>query len=443
MNPLIKIPRSLLGTAMSDLERPHPFAWERLGFLSCHQIASPLRPILLCHDYHPIPDDQYLEDYRCGARIGEAAIQAAMQRVLESGSSQIWIHTHGRRRSTAPSTTDCREGPNLVRCLSNVNRNLHHGWAVISDSEISGQICNPDGGLVNLHDLTVVGWPMTISRHHGSRNSRSHRLMEVHQSRQSFLGPDAPRVIEYAKLGIIGLGGGGSHINQQLAHIGFKHVVLADADRMERTNLNRLVGATLDDVRKSNLKTRIAERVFRSIRPDAVLDSTPGRWEDKLAALGDCDLIFGCLDGFASRRDLERFCRSRMIPLLDIGMKVQQSPGKAPQIFGQVVVSMPGSHCLRCMNVVTEENLAQEAGDYGAGQQPQVVWSNGILASAAVGFAMQLLTGWSRREAPPCRLDMNGFGQTLTPSNLVNALQDIPCCHYGSNDLGDPRLIRL
>src|SRR5437879_6710362 len=68
-------------------------------------------------------------------------------------------------------------------------------------------------------------------------------------NRQSFLGPSAQDIFSRAKVGIVGLGGGGSHINQQLAHIGFRGVVLCDDDRVEWTNLNRLVGATLRNAR--------------------------------------------------------------------------------------------------------------------------------------------------------------------------------------------------
>jgi ThiF family len=49
-------------------------------------------------------------------------------------------------------------------------------------------------------------------------------------------------------VGLAGLGGGGSHIVQQLAHIGFQRFVVYDGDVVEESNLNRLVGATSIDV---------------------------------------------------------------------------------------------------------------------------------------------------------------------------------------------------
>lgn len=45
-------------------------------------------------------------------------------------------------------------------------------------------------------------------------------------SRQSFLGKHAETLIRTCVVGVVGLGGGGSHITQQLVHIGFLHYVL-------------------------------------------------------------------------------------------------------------------------------------------------------------------------------------------------------------------------
>ena len=63
-------------------------------------------------------------------------------------------------------------------------------------------------------------------------------------SRQSFLGPEAEQILADARVTIAGLGGGGSHIVQQLAHLGVGHFRLIDPQEIDASNLNRLVGAT-------------------------------------------------------------------------------------------------------------------------------------------------------------------------------------------------------
>ena len=114
-------------------------------------------------------------------------------------------------------------------------------------------------------------------------------------------------------------------------------------------------------------------------------------------ALASCDIVFGCVDGFAERRELEIACRRHLIPLIDIGMDVHIVGKEPPRMGGQVILSMPGSRCMKCLGFLSDASLAREAALYGdAGPRPQVVWPNGVLASTAVGVAVDLLTNWTR-----------------------------------------------
>jgi hypothetical protein len=119
-------------------------------------------------------------------------------------------------------------------------------------------------------------------------------------------------------------------------------------------------------------------------------------------------------------------------------MDVHESNGEF-SISGQVMLSMPGKPCMRCMGLVTDDGLAKEAARYGAaGGKPQVVWPNGTLASVAVGFFMKLVTPWETQKATPLLLEYDGDLQTVTPSNKL-AFLPAHCKHFVSLDeLGDP-----
>ena len=62
--------------------------------------------------------------------------------------------------------------------------------------------------------------------------------------RQSFLRADSEIVLSRSGAALVGLGGGGSQVAQQLAHIGLGNFLLIDPDIVEDTNLTRLAGAT-------------------------------------------------------------------------------------------------------------------------------------------------------------------------------------------------------
>jgi molybdopterin/thiamine biosynthesis adenylyltransferase len=445
MTPLVKITRPLLLRALEDLERPHSFAGERLGFFSFRQALHEERPLLLCYDYHPIPDGDYIPDTKCGGRIGVAAIRAAMGRSFREMAGQLWVHTHGRCGHPRPSSTDLKEGPNILRSLANAQPATLQAWGILSEDGIYGQIQTLDSQVCEFSDLTVVGWPMVIPSRSPlvaeagwlTRAFRRPKASTRH-ARQGFLGPHAQQIVESAKIGIVGLGGGGSHINQQLAHIGFQRFVLCDEDRVERSNLNRLVGATLQDAKRRRYKVEVARKLIRKLQRTAVIDDRPLRWEEKRSSLRECDLIFGSIDSFTGRRDLEAFCRAHMIPFVDIGMKVLHPENPPAEICGQAIVSMPGEPCMHCMQFLTAENMAAEAQDYNAGPQAQVVWPNGILASTAVGYGMALLTGWSGVANPGRRLDYRGSQMCVSPSNLAAALGTGPCRHFPLPQCGDP-----
>jgi hypothetical protein len=152
-----------------------------------------------------------------------------------------------------------------------------------------------------------------------------------------------------------------------------------------------------------------------------------------------CDIVFGCVDGFAERRELEICCRRYMIPLVDVGMDVHMADDEATRMGGQVILSMPGSPCMTCLGFLNEANLAHEAQRYGdAGARPQVVWPNGVLASTAVGIAVDLLTDWTLKLRGPVYLSYNGNDGTVTCHPRLTYFQGGDCPHFPQDQVGDP-----
>lgn len=256
--------------------------------------------------------------------------------------------------------------------------------------------------------------------------------------RQSFLGSRSVIIIAEAQVAVIGLCGGGSHVAQQLAHIGFRRLHLVDHDRAEDTNLNRMVGLTSADAIAEELKTDVISRNVRAVNPEATPKAHHCQWQERQQILKECVAIFGCVDSYAQREQLERFCRRYNIIYIDVGMDVFGAAGKH-FISGQAILSLPKHACMRCMGFLTEEALAKEAAAYGtAGGKPQVVWPNGTLASAAVGMLMACLTPWNESLLSPLYLEYDGNRSTLTPSRRLQYINEEHCRHYtGAETLGD------
>jgi molybdopterin-synthase adenylyltransferase len=262
--------------------------------------------------------------------------------------------------------------------------------------------------------------------------------MNDRYERQSFLGPNAQEKIARVRVGVIGVGGGGSHIVQQLSHIGFQDFTLFDDDAIEGKNLNRLVGGTNRDVQGGRLKTTIARRLIRGLQSDARVFAYSTKWQQNLPAFRRCDLIFSCVDTFGARRDLEAYARRFLIPLVDIGIDVHAQEGGPPSLAGQIILSMPGAACMRCIGFLSEENLRSEAQNYGAaGGRPQVVWPNGVVASTAIGMAVDLITDWSKSLRKPVYLSYDGNRGLVFENNRM-LVAPTECTHYPLSEVGAP-----
>jgi hypothetical protein len=253
---------------------------------------------------------------------------------------------------------------------------------------------------------------------------------------QSFLGPDSDAILAGIEAGIVGLGGGGSHVAQQLAHVGVGKFVAVDDDVIEEKNLNRLVGGTDVDVKAKRAKTEIAERVIKGVNPKAKVEPCRMKWQAAIPALRRCDVIFGCVDSYRERDELERFARRFLIPYIDLGMDVHKI-ADGFSIGGQTVLSSPGGPCLWCLGILTEERIKREAEQYGqAGLRPQVVWANGVLASLAVGLFVQLVCPWhgAPQASACCEFDGN---RHRVETNRLDHLGAVRCRHFDVGDVGD------
>jgi hypothetical protein len=217
------------------------------------------------------------------------------------------------------------------------------------------------------------------------------------------------------------LGGGGSQVIQQLAHVGFQRYIIYDKDIVEESNLNRLVGAKSVDVFAETPKLHIAKLMIYGLQSNASVRGYACRWQDHPEPLRECDIVFGCVDTYKGRQELEVACRRYLMHYIDIGMDVHGT--ERPVIGGQVILSSPGNLCMRCMGFLTDKNLAEEAARYGnAGTHPQVVWPNGVLASTAVGFAVDIVTNWTKRSLPYAYYIYDGNLATVTESYTLRNL---------------------
>jgi len=168
-----KIPEGLLGRVCEDLNRPHPFAAERVGFLSCR--VGALKPsgwVVLAHDFHPVADSDYLRDHSVGAMMGPAAIRKALQVALSSEVGMFHVHIHGHRGKPWFSGVDLHETAKFVPDFWHVRPHLVHGAIVLSLDSAAGLCWHPQSPKpVVFSRFSVVGAPMRAWRGENEREA--------------------------------------------------------------------------------------------------------------------------------------------------------------------------------------------------------------------------------------------------------------------------------
>ena len=157
------------------------------------------------------------------------------------------------------------------------------------------------------------------------------------------LGPDGQRALSAGRVLIVGAGGLGSWTAELLARAGVGFLRLADADRVDLTNLHRQAMYDESDAAAGTAKVRAAAEHLRRINRTVRVELIERRLErDNAESLSaDVDVIVDGTDNFATR-----------FLLNDVAIKLRR-----PWVFGGVVGTqgqtmtiVPGrTRCLRCV----------------------------------------------------------------------------------------------
>lgn len=224
----------------------------------------------------------------------------------------------------------------------------------------------------------------------------------------ALFGADGQRKIAETKVVIVGLGGLGSHLAQQLAYLGVLDYGLVDYDIVTKSSLNRLIGAVEADVAAHAPKVMVAKRLIETIQPTADVRVVEGKVNDKGTAelVARADVILGCLDRDLPRLQLTELCTRHAKPYFDLASDTGGASGDA--WYGGRVVFCDGTRCLSCLDLLDQDQIArdsmspeQRAADaqiYGIDRDalentgPAVVSINGVVASLAMTEFMVLVT---------------------------------------------------
>ncbi|WP_457663216.1 ThiF family adenylyltransferase [Sinorhizobium medicae] len=368
------------------------------------------------------------------------------------------IHNHGGRGSVGFSQDDFNSHERGYPALLDISAGNAVGALVFAEGAIAGDIWLPGGRRVALERAEIVGRRRQILR--PSPIHAAAKALPVYDRQTRIFGDAGQLVLSGTKVAIVGLGGVGSLVAEYLARLGVGAFVLIDPDRLDPTNLPRVVGARRGDVwwclsnpaapawlsrralRFATRKVDIAKRVIRQANPTARIQAIDRNVLNpaSASALLDCDYIFLAADEMRARLLVNAIVHQYLIPGVQIGSKVSVgNEGDLTDVFSVVRPLRPGMNCLWCNQLINPGKLADEAKTHGERKRqryvddedvgaPSVITLNGVGAAHACNDFLFFMMGLSGGSTDYARYDSRSRSLTFS---TPRADADCPECGCG------------
>jgi hypothetical protein len=335
------------------------------------------------------------------------AMVPVIEQAMNEGLGIVIFHAHSHQGPPSLSTDDRTSAERLLPMFQQRVPERPHGSVVFSRTHAGGLIMMPGEPQprtalgVRWYGLAVSNWLASDEKTTAPENPIFLRQALVVR------GP-GQEILRRARVAVVGVGGGGSHVVQQLAHLGVGEILVIDPDCVERANRHRLVGLAPLDVWLRRKKVDVMYRMVRRIRSGSQCRRVWSKVPEPIAieALKEADVIVGCVDNLHTRMDLQEIAWRFLIPYVDVGVSIRavennEEGALRVSIGGNVITLIPGGFCLWCCGFLSKEKLALELDGpnrsyfQNRSGEAQVVSFNGVVASQAVNEVLQLLTGFA------------------------------------------------
>jgi molybdopterin/thiamine biosynthesis adenylyltransferase len=333
------------------------------------------------------------------------------------------IHNHGGADHVGFSADDLRSHERGYPALLDVARGQPVGALVVAQRAIAGDIWFSRSDRVDLAETRILG--PSIERLWPSSPPPPPGRDEAYDRQTRLFGDAGQDLLVRAKVGVIGAGGVGSLLVEYLARLGVGWIVIADPDRLDITNLPRVVASTRFDARSwfteagrpewlrsigkrtAVKKANIARRVALAGNPRCRVDAIFGNIVENHVArmFADCDYLFLAADTMQARLVFNALVHQYLIPGVQAGAKVRASVGSGElmDVYSIARTVTPDSGCLWCNGLISPEGLQREAAttdELGAQRYvtdptvsaPSVITLNATVASQA---ANDFLFAWT------------------------------------------------
>jgi molybdopterin/thiamine biosynthesis adenylyltransferase len=354
---------------------------------------------LLASDFVIPEADAYLRRGPLEAQLSPDFVARVTKRAKRERLGLVFVHSHLGQNPPQFSATDDDGEKHLAAFLGRRFPDATHSAMVMSAGGAAARVL----GSKKPVRVIEVGVRRRVL-FDGARSQPWTPPGEYDRQVRAF-GTEGQQRLQQLFVGIVGLGGTGSIVAQQLVHLGVQRFMLIDPDTVERTNLNRLANASPSAVGRS--KTDVAAHYIKGVAPSAHVQQVVG---DVMRAsiarrVADVDVLFGCTDSHGSRAVLQQIAYQYLVPCIDMGSTIVASDGTISHVHGRVQTLAPGVPCLTCSGLLDSNEVRRDmmtaferqTDPYIVGERepaPAVMSLNATVASLAVTMLLGMVTGF-------------------------------------------------
>ena len=238
--------------------------------------------------------------------------------------------------------------------------------------------------------------------------------------RQRIFGPSLRRAAAQLSICIVGVGGVGMQVAEQLARSGFSRFVLIDPDTVSETNLNRLPGTIRKDLGK--LKVNVARRIIRKAsksigsNQEVVVRSHDVYTADSSThdLIRECDVVLALTDDHLSRNTCLMLALEGGATYIQAGVEIPiDDDGELDGLWAEVTGAEVGRYCPICSGRLDPGQASVEARLYDDGEvaaralkegyipeepAPSVMSLNSLVAGLLVTEIQQRIAGFTPKD---------------------------------------------
>lgn len=194
---------------------------------------------------------------------------------------------------------------------------------------------------------------------------------EVFDRQIQAFGLEGQQKISSKKIGIVGVGGVGSSVAEQLVRLGIKDLIIMDKDRYHKSNLTRMYGSKdkhkhtwkFWGTQKSFPKVDLIKEHLLQINPSMNIKAKHENIVLRKSAelMLDRDIIFSCTDDHWGRSIINQISYQYLIPTINIGMRIDTNAELVSSGVVVIHILRPDNPCLWCYEYLKGDIIAAES----------------------------------------------------------------------------------